>query len=144
MFWVGYNPNFATIFFLMRLIWYIWPKLQQMFRKAWRRAHSDLIFCMMKIYTVSRKKAQNSDVEWGRLHGQIGVLRLQIVFFQISVHQFRWNICNIWQRSTRPFSSFSGFNYVFLNTNMKSTTVHFVPDKWIWNIWTRIKWGVRL
>ena len=69
-------------FFLMRLIWYIWPKLQQMFRKAWRRAHSDLIFCMMKIYTVSRKKAQNSDVEWGRLHGQIGVLRLQIVFFK--------------------------------------------------------------
>ena len=101
-------------FFLMRLIWYIWPKLQQMFRKAWRRAHSDLIFCMMKIYTVSRKKAQNSDVEWGRLHGQIGVLRLQIVFFQISVHQLLgWNICNIWQRSTRPFSSFSGFNYVY-------------------------------
>ena len=30
----------------------------------------------------NEKKAQNSESEWARIHGQIEVLRLQIVFFK--------------------------------------------------------------
>ena len=73
-----------------------WPiKLQQIFRnqnlqillqafeKARRRPQSKLIFCVVGLasYRVE-KKAQNSEFDWGPLHGEIGLLKLQIFFFK--------------------------------------------------------------
>ena len=55
-------------------------KITANIQKGWRRSRSGLIFCRMKILTMPRKKAQNSDAEWGPLHGEIDVLKFQILF----------------------------------------------------------------
>ena len=46
-------------------------------------------------------------------------------------------VWNIWQNSTRTFSS---FNQQW-NWKGKVIYVHFGPKKSIWNIWMQIKWG---
>ena len=56
------------------------PKITANVQKRWSRSRSGLIFCRMKILTMPRKKAQNSDAERGRLHGEIDVLKFQILF----------------------------------------------------------------
>ena len=80
---------------------------------------------------MPRKKAHNSDVERGRLHGVIEVWRLKIVnckYFCISY------LGEIFERvQFVPFSLLSWLR-----------SFHFVPYKYemrgksIWNIWTRI------
>ena len=62
-------------------------------------------FFVEGLHSELRKKAQNSDFDWGPLHGEIGLLKKQIFFSS--------NICaiisgeNIWnshKHSTWPFS----------------------------------------
>ena len=56
------------------------PKITANVQKRWRGSRSGLIFCRMKILTMPRKKAQNSIVERGPLHGEIDVLKFQKLF----------------------------------------------------------------
>ena len=49
-------------------------------QKSWIRSQWGLIFCRMKILTMPRKKAQNSDAHRSRIHGEIDVLKFQILF----------------------------------------------------------------
>ena len=49
-------------------------------KKSWIRSRWGLIFCRMKILTMPRKKAQNSDAQRSRIHGEINVLKFQILF----------------------------------------------------------------
>ena len=74
-FWDEYDPDFAPKK-IPHIFWkQIWPKLRPMLRKAWRGAQWRLIFCMMKILTLPRKKALNSDFKWGPLHGETTLLK---------------------------------------------------------------------
>ena len=49
-------------------------------QKSWIQSRWGLIFCRMKILTMPRKKAQNSDAQRSRIHGEIDVLKFQILF----------------------------------------------------------------
>ena len=53
---------------------------------------------------MPRKKPQNSDVGWGPVHGEIGLLKKQILFLQISVLKLlASNISIVQKGSTHPF-----------------------------------------
>ena len=85
----------------------------------------------------AKKKAQNSIAQRGRLHGEIKVWKLELVFCKYLCTSY---LGEIFERvQFVPFSLLSWLR-----------SVHFVPYKYkmrgksIWNIWTRIKWEAKL
>ena len=109
-------------------------------QKSWRRSRSGLIFCRMKILTMPRKKAQNSVAERGRLHGEIEVLKFQILFCK-----YLCTTCLL-----QILVSFRIVQLVPFSLLGWLRSVHFVHYKYkmrwksIWNIWMRIKWEQNL
>ena len=55
---------------------------------------------------MSRKKAQNSDAKRSRIHGEIDVLKFQILFCKYMCTSYLGEIFD--SRSTRPFLSDPG------------------------------------
>ena len=106
-------------------------------QKRWSRPRWATIFCRMQIYAMTRKKALNSAAQRGRLHGEIKVWKLELVFCKYLCTSY---LGEIFERvQFVPFSLLSWLR-----------SVHFVPYKYkmrgksIWNIWTRIKWEAKL
>ena len=133
--WRGNDPDFAQ------------KKNQKHFRrqnlstisknsqKGKRGPQRKLKFCMVKKGIISNKKAQKSDFRWGPLHGENGLLNNKYLMA---------NICAVLRgqistSSSRPF--FRLINSYIMKSEIKK--VYFVPYKYIWNIWVRIKWHWR-
>ena len=89
-------------------------------QKSWIRSQWGLIFCRMKILTMPRKKAQNSDAERGRLHGEMDVLKFQILFCKY--------LCTTWL--LQILVSFRRVQLVPFSLLSWLRSVHFVPYKY--------------
>ena len=163
-FWPEYEPDFAPINFRHIFRKQILLKLSPTFRKAWRGPQLGLIFSMVKIRTMPRKKAQNSDFNWGPLHSEIGLLKKQILFFKYTCTRCRSQIFVVISRvQLVPFcggdckkqcSAMCTFSMKYKSEIKKcsfrppQTYLKYLDtDKmrgeveiYIWNIWTRIKW----
>ena len=107
-----------------------------------------------------RKKALNSDFHWGPVHGEIGLLKKQILFLQISVLKLlASNISIVQKGSTHPFFPPELFDKCFYSiTEMERLSFGLLKiylkkldadktggkaEKSIWNIWTKIKWEAK-
>ena len=129
------------------------PKITANVQKRWRGSRSGLIFCRMKILTMPRKKAQNSDVERGPLHGEIDVLKFQILFckylctaclLQIlvsfrSVQLVPFFLTELIQKCSFSPQQIENERKIYL----KYLDADKMGGKSIWNIWTRIKWEAK-
>ena len=108
-----------------------------MYKKRWSRPRWATIFCRMQIYAMTRKKAQNSAAQRGRLHGEIKVWKLELVFCKYFCTSYLGEI-------------FERVQFVPFSLLCWLRSVDFIPYKYrmrrksIWNIWTRIKWEAKL
>ena len=76
------------------------PKFRSTFRKGWKGASVKADIW----HGENIDHAQNTDFHWGPLHGEIGLLKIQILLLQISVLKLLASKISIVQKgSTHPF-----------------------------------------
>ena len=132
------------------------PKFRSTFRKGWKGASVKADIW----HGESIDHALNNEFHWGHLHGEIGLLEIQILLLHISVLKLLESKIRIVQKgSTHPFYPPELFDECFYSitkmerlsfgllkiylTTLDADKMRGKAEKSIWNIWTKIKWEAK-